>query len=68
MSEKSMADNPDSPRGNIVEDFKYFFKETIIDSYNIKRHPIMAPIMYLLSLASVILTVISIYIIMQYYK
>lgn len=61
MNKKSIADDPDSPRGNIVEDFKYFFKEIILDSYNIKRHPIMARIMYISSIVFIVLVVIIIY-------
>lgn len=61
MSKQPIVDDPDSPRGNIVEDFKYFFKEAIIDSYDIKRHPIMAIVMYILSIIVIVLIAKIIY-------
>jgi len=67
MTKKSIADDPDSPRGNIIEDFKYFFKVSVSETYNTKKHPILARIMYLITLIFFILAVDSLLIIMQYY-
>ncbi len=66
MNKQQIKDDPDS-WGNIAENFRYFI-EVITEVYNFKKHPILTPIMYLLTIILINSMILSIQLFVSYFN